>query len=39
VEVAAHDECVGESQIVFRKIDGHHELAAFLVKEQWSQAA
>jgi hypothetical protein len=24
---------------VFRKIDGHRDLAAFLVKEQWSQAA
>jgi hypothetical protein len=24
---------------VFRKIDGHQELAAFLVKAQWSQAA
>ena len=30
---------VAVGQIVFRKIDGHHELAAFLVKEQWSQAA
>ena len=26
-------------QIVFRKIDGHQELAVFLVQEQWSQAA
>jgi len=30
---------VAFGQIVFRKIDGHQELAAFLVKEQWSQAA
>lgn len=30
---------VAVGQIVFRKIDGHQELAAFLVKEQWSQAA
>ena len=30
---------VAVGQIVFRKIDGHPELAAFLVKEQWSQAA
>ena len=26
-------------QIVFRKIDGHQDLAAFLVKERWAQAA
>ncbi len=30
---------VSVGQIVFRKIDGHQDLAAFLVKEQWSQAA
>ena len=30
---------VAVGQIVFRKIDGHQELAAFLVKEQWCQAA
>lgn len=30
---------VAVGQIVFRKIDGHQELAAFLAKEQWSQAA
>lgn len=30
---------VAVGQIVFRKIDGHQELAAFLVTEQWSQAA
>jgi putative transposase len=30
---------VALGQIVFPKIDGHPELAAFLVKEQWSQAA
>ena len=30
---------VAVGQIVFRKIDGHHDLAAFLVKEQWCQAA
>jgi transposase-like protein len=30
---------VAVGQIVFRKIDGHQELAAFLLKEQWSQAA
>jgi putative transposase len=30
---------VAVGQIVFRKIDGHQELAAFLVKEQWAQAA
>jgi putative transposase len=30
---------VAVGQIVFRKIDGHPTLAAFLVKEQWSQAA
>jgi transposase-like protein len=30
---------VAVGQIVFRKIDGHQDLAAFLVKEQWSQAA
>lgn len=30
---------VAFGQIVFRKIDGHQELAAFLMKEQWSQAA
>jgi transposase-like protein len=30
---------VAVGQIVFRKVDGHRELAAFLVKEQWSQAA
>jgi hypothetical protein len=30
---------VAVGQIVFRKTDGHQELAAFLVKEQWSQAA
>lgn len=30
---------VAVGQIVFRKIDGHEELAAFLAKEQWSQAA
>jgi Transposase, Mutator family len=30
---------VAVGQIVFRKIDGHQELAAFLVKEQWLQAA
>jgi putative transposase len=30
---------VAVGQIVFRTIDGHQELAAFLVKEQWSQAA
>ncbi len=30
---------VAVGQVVFRKIDGHSELAAFLVKEQWSQAA
>jgi transposase-like protein len=30
---------VAVGQIVFRKIDGHQELTAFLVKEQWSQAA
>jgi hypothetical protein len=29
---------VAVGQIVFRKIDGHAELAAFLVKEQWLQA-
>ena len=26
-------------QIAFRKIDGHQDLAAFLVKERWAQAA
>ena len=30
---------VAVGQIVFRKIDGHQQLAAFLMKEQWSQAA
>jgi transposase-like protein len=30
---------VAFGQIVFRKIDGHQALAAFLVKAQWSQAA
>ena len=30
---------VAVGQIVFRKIDGHQDLAAFLVQEQWSQAA
>lgn len=30
---------VAFGQIVFRKIDGHQQLAAFLLKEQWSQAA
>jgi transposase-like protein len=30
---------VAVGQIVFRKIDGHQELAAFLNKEQWSHAA
>ena len=30
---------VAVGQIVFRTIDGHQDLAAFLVKEQWSQAA
>lgn len=30
---------VSVGQIVFRKIDGHQDLAAFLVREQWSQAA
>ncbi|MEE8519556.1 MAG: hypothetical protein V3S98_10575 [Dehalococcoidia bacterium] len=26
-------------QIVFRKIDGHQDLVAFLAQEQWHQAA
>lgn len=30
---------VAVGQIVFRKIDGHQELAAFLAKAQWAQAA
>ena len=30
---------VAAGQIVFRKIDGHQDLAAFLVQEQWCQAA
>ena len=30
---------VAVGQIVFRKIDGHQDLAAFLVQEQWCQAA
>lgn len=30
---------VAVGQIVFRKIDGHQALAAFLVHEQWCQAA
>ena len=30
---------VAVGQIVFRRIDGHQQLAAFLMKEQWSQAA
>ena len=30
---------VAVGQMVFRTIDGHPELAAFLVKEQWSHAA
>ena len=30
---------VAVEQIVFRKIDGHQELAAFLVREPWLQAA
>ena len=30
---------VAVGQIVFRNIDGHPELAAFLVKEPWSEAA
>ena len=30
---------VAVGQIVFRKIDGHQALAAFLMQEQWSQAA
>jgi hypothetical protein len=30
---------VAVGQIVFRTTDGHHELAAFLAKEQWCQAA
>ena len=30
---------VAVGQIVFRKIDGHQDLAAFLRQEQWYQAA
>ena len=30
---------VAVGQIVFRKIDGHQDLAAFLMQEQWCQAA
>jgi putative transposase len=30
---------VAMGQIVFRKIDGHQDLMAFLVQEQWCQAA
>lgn len=30
---------VAVGQIVFRKIDGHQDLAAFLAQEQWGQAA
>lgn len=29
---------VAVGQISFRKVDGHPELAAFLVNEHWSQA-
>ena len=30
---------VAAGQILFRKIDGHQDLAGFLAQEQWCQAA